>query len=391
VFPRLLTPPNKTFFLFGPRGTGKSTWLAEQFGKAALSLDLLSSRTYLDLLASPGKLRDLTAHLKKGQWVVIDEVQRVPALLNEVHALYETRGLHFALSGSSARKLKRGGGNLLAGRALQRQMFPLIAPELPSEWSLEQRLAWGTLPGVVADPKHKKDTLSAYVETYLRQEVMEEGLLRKLEPYARFLRIAGVYNGQVLSVENIARQSQVARATVDRYFEILEDTLLARRLPSYRPGALVKEISHPKFYFFDSGVARAAAGLIDEPIDSVWKGFSLETTLLSELLAYNHYAGKNRELGYYQAASGLEIDFIVELRKKTLSQKASILCIEVKSSSSWDWRWSKPALALKERSQAVSVERCLGVYLGQERLSRAGFEVWPLGSFLEELHAGGIF
>ncbi len=390
MFPRLLTPPSKTFFLFGPRGTGKSTWLAQHFSKAGVTIDLLNSSNYLRLLSKPDDLNVLTAHLAPGTWVVIDEVQRVPALLSEVHALYEKRKLHFALTGSSARKLKRGGADMLAGRALVRDMFALVYPELPSDHSVESRLQWGSLPGLVAECQYAVDVLSSYVETYLRQEIMAEGLVRKLEPFARFLTVAGAMNGQVLNLQNVAREAHVARSTVDQYFEILEDTLIGTRLTPYRPGALVKEISHPKFYFFDAGVARGAANLLNEPFDAVARGFALETLLLGELRAYNHYAGKGRGLYYYHSEGGLEVDFIVELRRKTLQRPAEVLCIEVKSSTKWDARWCKPIRALAQR-KALKVAKGIGVYLGKERLSYDGFEVWPLELFLQQLHEGAIF
>lgn len=390
MFPRLLAPPLKTFFLFGPRGTGKSTWLGQHFSQAAVTIDLLSSATYLRLLSRPGDLNVLTAHLEPGSWVVIDEVQRVPELLTEVHALYEKRKLHFALTGSSARKLKQGGADMLAGRALVREMFALVHPELPPGYDIEARLQWGSLPGLVAEPQYARDVLSSYVETYLRQEIMAEGLVRKLEPFARFLAVAGAMNGQVLNMQNVARESHVARATVDQYFEILEDTLLGTRLTPYRPGALVKEISHPKFYFFDAGVARGAANLLHEPFDSVARGFALETLLLAELRAYNHYAAKGRGIYYYHSEGGLEVDFIVELRKKTLQKPAEVICIEAKTASKWDPRWCKPIRSLAER-KALKVAKSIGVYLGHERLSFDGFDVWPVDSFLRELHAGGIF
>ncbi|MDX2051972.1 MAG: AAA family ATPase [Polyangiaceae bacterium] len=390
MFPRVLAPPKKTFFLFGPRGTGKSTWLGQHFSNAAVAIDLLNSTTYLRLLTKPDDLAVLTAHLPPGSWVVIDEVQRVPELLTEVHALYEKRKLQFALTGSSARRLRRGGADMLAGRALVRDMFGLVYPELPAAFDIESRLRWGSLPGLVAEPQYAADFLSSYVETYLRQEIMAEGLVRRLEPFARFLSVAGAMNGQVLNMQNVARESHVARATVDQYFEILEDTLLGTRLTPYRPGALVKEISHPKFYFFDAGVGRGAANLLAEPFDSVARGFALETILLSELRAYNHYRAKGRGIFYYHSEGGLEVDFIVELKRKTLQKPAEIICIEAKSASKWDPRWCKPIRSLAGK-KALTVAKSMGVYLGKERLSYEGFDVWPLELFLEQLHAGMFF
>ncbi len=211
---RTLELPNKTFFLFGPRGTGKSTLLKQKL-KAAIEINLLKSSDFLSLSHNPSLLREKLDHLKSGQWVLIDEVQKIPALLDEVHALYEEKRLHFALSGSSARKLKRGGANLLAGRALQNYLFPLMKKEYGEKAKLKDIIDWGSLPGVVTDQKNRIETLASYVETYLRQELMEEGLVRKLEPFSRFLKVAGIYNAHILNIENVARECQVGRTTVD--------------------------------------------------------------------------------------------------------------------------------------------------------------------------------
>ncbi len=389
MYKRVLSIPTKSFFLFGARGTGKSTWLRSVL-KPSLVVDLLKSSDFLRLSADPSHLAELCGPLKPGSWVIIDEIQRVPELLNEVHRIYEEKKLHFALSGSSARKLKRGGANLLAGRALQRFCFPLVYPEYGTKNAFAEIIDWGALPLVLSDPKHCKETLNTYVETYLRQELLEEGLVRKLEPFARFLRIAGICNGQVLNVENISREAHVGRTTVDKYFEILEDTLLATRLYPYRPSLKVKELGHPKFYFFDSGVARACAGLVDEAVDGAWRGFALETCLLNELKAYNHYTAKNRSLYYYGVSGSFDIDFIVELKKKTMSQKAEIICIEVKLAKKWDSRWSQACEKIAEE-KSLKVVQNYGVYLGDEVLKVKSMTVLPVARFLERLHGGEIF
>ena len=218
--------------------------------------------------------------------MLIDEVQKVPELLDEVHHLYEERRLHFALSGSSARKLKRSGVNLLAGRAINRRMFPLTFPEYSSgNFSSDDLTEWGTLPLVLDQFEHRAETLSSYVDNYLRQELLEEGIVRNIEPFVRFLAVAGQMNGQTLNVENVARESKVGRTTVDKYFAVLVDTLIGFRLAAYQPSIRVNEVAHPKFYFFDAGVARAAAGLAFESLDKYYKGFLFETYLLNEVRA----------------------------------------------------------------------------------------------------------
>ncbi len=386
---RILNPPSKSFFLFGPRGTGKSTLLKSKFPRA-LYLDLLNSQNFLKFSADPSQIRDHVASLPRGSWVILDEIQRVPALLNEVHSLYEEKKIHFALSGSSARKLKRGGENLLAGRALQTFLFPFVYKEFVNYCSIEDILEWGALPLVVTESKYKKETLASYVETYLRQELIEEALIRKLEPFIRFLRVAGIFNGQILNIENVARETKIKRTTVDHYFEILEDTLLGYRLPSYTPSLKVKEVSHPKFYFFDQGVARACAGLLEEPMDSSWKGFAFETFLLNEIRAYNHYFNKNRSIYYYKISGSYEIDCIIETRKKTNSASGEVICIEIKSSEKWDWKWATALLDF-ESQKKTRVKNKIGVYFGKEILSRHGVEVLPVQIFLKQLYEGVFF
>ncbi len=386
---RILPVPSKSFFLFGPRGTGKSTWLRENL-KASLYVDLLKSSVFLDLNANPSKLRDMVVHLKPHSWVIIDEVQKAPTLLDEVHSLYEEKKLNFALSGSSARKLKRGGANLLAGRAIQTFLFPMVLKEYSEVYTLVQAIEWGSLPLIISNQEYIKETLATYVETYLRQEIVEEGLIRKLEPFIRFLQIAGIYNAQILNVENVSREAHVSRTTVDKYFQILEDTMLGYRLPAYQPAAKTREVNHPKFYFFDSGVARACAGLLEEDVDNVWKGFSLETYFLNELRAYNHYEKKNRQIYYYKLSNSYEIDFIIEIKKKTLSVKPEVICIEVKHSKKWDPKWSYAMNDFQKQSK-VTVSKKIGIYLGDETLHSKDVDVFPLPIFLEKLYSGQIF
>ncbi|PWU20507.1 MAG: ATPase [Bdellovibrio sp.] len=405
---RSLNLPKKSFLLLGPRGTGKSTLLKMKV-KAKLDISLLRSKQYLPLLQNPSLLQDWTNGLKAGDWIIVDEVQRIPALLNEIHSIYEDRKLHFAITGSSARKLKRGGANLLAGRALQVFLFPLTWAEMKNqisggeeaamgdsggakdtEFALIEYLDWGGLPGVVSDEEHRKETLSTYVETYLRQELTEEGLIRKLDPFARFLRIAGLYNAQVLNVESIAREAHLRRTTVDSYFEILEDTLIGSRLEPLHLGFQSKEVRHPKFYFFDSGVARACAGLIFEEVDSVWKGFALETQILHELRSYNSYRQRGKNFYYYKVANGIEVDFLVEIEKKTLSRPQSLLAIEVKLARQWDRRWSKSLNEFLERSER-KVKRAIGVYTGATRLHHEKVEIFPVQDFMMKLSEGEFF
>jgi predicted AAA+ superfamily ATPase len=386
---RLLKPPARSFFLFGPRGTGKSTWLRRAL-PGAVRLDLLDASLALELGRDPHRLEALVGGKPAGSWVVLDEIQKIPALLDEVHRLMEERRWRFALCGSSARKLRRGGVNLLAGRAVTRRMGPFSARELGAVFDPSFSLSWGMLPAVHGDPKHAADILSAYVHTYLREEIREEGVLRREPPFLRFLAVAGQLNGQAVNTSNIAREAGVPRTTVEVYLSVLVDTLLGELLPAYRPGLKVRERAHPKFYWFDAGVARAAAGLLHDPIDRLWKGTSLETLVLHELKVYNETSGRHRPIAYYRTPAGVEVDFVVELRKRQGGKPPRLALIEVKLAEAWDRRWEAPLRALSAE-RGVRVARAIGVYQGSRAYRTAGLDVLPLGAFLDRLHDGKIF
>lgn len=380
---RDLSAPVKSFFLFGPRGVGKSTWLKKNFAKCP-TYNLLDQRLFLRLSKDPGALKDELLALPKRSWVVLDEIQKVPALLDVVHDMIEDRELRFALSGSSARKLRRGGGNLLAGRAITRSLFPFTAHELKSNFNLQTALNWGLLPLVQNDQKSAKDTLTVYFQTYIREEVREEGFVRKIEPFLRFLEIAGLLNGEQVNASNIAREAMVSRSIVDQYFSVLEDTLVGFLLPAYRPKAKVREQGHPKFYWFDPGVARAAAGLIEQEPERDWLGRSFETLVLHELRSFLAYTNLQYPLFYYRTKSGTEVDFVIEVKKATLSKPAEIVTIEVKLASKWDSRWS--SVNPFTGANNIKVVGRYGIYGGERRLSSNGLEVYPYSDFISELY-----
>ena len=390
IIPRLLQIPDRSFFLFGPRGTGKSTWL-EQVLPEAFRLDLLDTSLYLELSRDPHRLEALAGGRGEETWVVLDEIQKVPALLDEVHRLMGSRRWRFALCGSSARKLKRGGANLLAGRALTLSMESFSAAELENSFDLEFALDWGLLPFVVGqDPKDATDILSAYVNTYLKEELLAEGLIRSVPPFLRFLAVAGQMNGQALNVQNIAREAAVARSTVDTYFSILTDTLIGHFLPAWRPGLKVREAAQPKFYWFDPGVARAASGLLRDPADRLWQGTSLETLMYHELRVYNEISRKHRPIFYYRTASGVEVDFIIETAIRRPDSPPHLVAIEVKRAERWGRTWDKPLRGLTENT-GIQVDRLIGVYCGQRSYRFDQVEVWPYGDFVKALFAGEIF
>ena len=386
---RLLEVPDRSFFLFGPRGTGKSTWLRDVLPKA-VRLDLLDTALAYELEREPHRLEAMIGKLPAAGWVVLDEIQKIPVLLDEVHRLMETRQWHFALCGSSARQLRKVGVNLLAGRALTLAMAPFSAVELGDRFEMGAALEKGLLPVVQMDPPYAVATLRAYVDTYLKEEIRQEGVVRKLPPFLRFLALAGQMNGQAVNGQNIARDVGISRSSIDSYFSVLEDTLLGSFLPAWQPQVKVREKSHPKFYWFDAGVARAASGLLGDPPDRTWLGSALETWLLHECKIRNAVSGQQRGLYYYASASGGEVDLIIEKRRPTASVPARVVAVEIKLSEKWDRKWERASRSLTS-SRRVEVERMIGVYTGTRSYSFDGFDVMPALQFVKELHAGKIF
>ena len=382
MYARQLSNPNYSFFLFGPRGTGKTTWLRERLPNA-LWKNLLLDSEYLTLLADPSRLSAEVRAVPKESWVVIDEIQRIPALLNEVHNMISEFGkaYKFAMSGSSARKLRRLDANLLAGRAIERRLFPLTSAEMGADWNLENVLRFGTLPSIIETPEYAHDILQTYVGTYLKQEIQQETLIADIAAFHRFLKVAAIMNGQVLNISSVARDAAVTRSTAERYFEILVDTLIGVRLYGWQPRLKVREKIGPKFYFFDPGIVRACTGRLHEALGEIEIGFQLETVILHELRAANSYLNVGGEIFYWRTPSKLEVDFIWE-------RGSNVVAIEVKASRVWRNEYGK---ALKELLISKKVKRCFGVYLGQTALKFDKLDVLPLGTFLQRLHAGEIF
>ena len=378
---RALEPPDRSFFLLGPRGTGKTTWLRQRL-TGALWFDLLRTHTVLAFSRDPQSFRQQVEARKRGTWVVVDEVQRMPSLLNEVHALVAERpgAYRFALSGSSARKLKRLDVNLLAGRAVNRQFFPLTAAEIGKGFDLERALRYGVLPQIWTEPGAAVDALDAYVTNYIREEVLQESMVRNLESFARFLEVAAIMNGQVLNVAGIARDAAVARPTVQGYFATLVDTLIGVWLPAWRRRAKVKEVASPKFYLFDPGVARALAGRLREPVESVERGFLMETLVLHELRAAVAYCNLGGQLHYWRTPSGTEVDFV-------WTRGARAVGVEVKASPVWK---AQHGAALKMLIAEGQLTAGHGVYTGTSELKAGPLRVWPVKSFLLRLAAGDV-
>ncbi|OGF59341.1 MAG: ATPase [Candidatus Fischerbacteria bacterium RBG_13_37_8] len=309
MYSRLIKEPeNKSFFLFGPRGTGKTTWVKNTLSHS-LYIDLLEAELFNDLLAHPQRLENFIPK-DFSDWIVIDEIQRIPELLHEVHRLIETHRYKFVLTGSSARKLRRGGYNLLAGRALTYAMHPLASVELGKDFDLEHSLKFGFLPCVYTESDPKR-YLESYVKTYLEEEIRQEGLTRNLGAFARFLEAASFSQGSVLNISEVARECAVERKVVENYFAILEDLLIGNRVPVFFRHAKRRLVAHSKFYFFDTGIYRTIrpAGPLDQPEQI--EGAACETVLFQELMAINDALNLGYKIYYWKTSQGMEVDFVV--------------------------------------------------------------------------------
>lgn len=305
---RTLRAPKASFLLLGPRGTGKSTWVSAVVSKA-LTLDLLEEQTFLELAGHADRIEAM-ADANSTKTIVIDEVQKLPGLLDEVHRLIEKRRFRFVLTGSSARKLRRSGANLLAGRARTLTMHPFTPSELGDEFDIKHALQFGLLPSVWVDDD-PADYLKSYVGAYLREEVQQEALVRNLIGFRRFLESASFSQGAVLNVQAVSSDSGVNRKTVENHFDLLDDLLIATRLQVFARRARRKLTAHPKFYFFDAGVYRTIRprGPLDvaEEID----GPALETLVMQSLRAENANRGFDYELYFWRTPDGTEVDFVL--------------------------------------------------------------------------------
>ena len=380
VYDRLLTRPDQSFFLLGLRGVGKSRWVRTALPRA-VRLDLLDERLYQDLLADPSLFAASLGELRPGDWAVVDEVQRLPALLNEVHRLIEERRLRFALLGSSARKLKAAGVNLLAGRALLRTMFPLTASELGADFDLDRVLRHGSLP-LVWTAGRPREVLEAWVMLYLREEIRAEALARNLSGFARFLPVAALMNGQVINVSGIARDAGVARATVQGYLEILEDTLLVHRLPAYQAGLRVRERKSPKLYWVDPGIVRAVKRQFGPPAAEE-RGPLFESWVATTLRAHAGQHELYHSLSFWASHQAkAEVDFLLE-------RNGELLAIEVKATDRYH---SGLLRGLRVLDGCPGLQRRILVYAGTRSFrSGEGIEIWPARRFAAETAGGTLW
>ena len=329
---------SRSFFLFGARGTGKSTWLASHFSeKNALFVDLLKAQDAEQFIAHPQNFEAFLEQARKQkeiEWIVVDEVQKEPRLLDAVHREIENgKRFKFALTGSSARKLKRGGANLLAGRAGWNTFFPLTFSELGDQFQLDEVLNWGSLPSLLGMTQEEKtDYLRTYVQVYLKEEILEEQLVRNAPGFRRFLEIAAQMNGKILNYAKIGKDVGTVSPTVKTYFDILEDTYLGFRLHAFHHSIRQQQKSHPKFYLFDNGVWRAILRSLHSPfVESTGLyGHAFEVWLMNEFYRLNEGLKLDYAFSYLQTKDDAEIDLILERPGEPL------IAIEIKSSTRID-------------------------------------------------------
>ncbi|MFC1499178.1 ATP-binding protein [Verrucomicrobiota bacterium] len=338
IISRILDVPKQSFLMLGPRGSGKSTWLKQMLPDAYV-VDLLDETLFQHLLVDPGQFAAMLRAVPLEQWVVVDEIQRLPNLLNEVHRFIEERGIKFALCGSSARKLKRAGVNLLAGRAFRRFMHPFLPEEIGGTFSLDDAMRYGLLP-VIWDSTSRDEALQAYSEMYLKEEIHAEALIRNLPGFSRFLPIAALYNGQTINASNIAREAGVARTTVNGYLDILEETLMCFRVPAYEAKLRVRERKLSKWYWCDPGVQRTMkrtrGSLTPEE-----KGALFEGMVAQLIRAYKDYRKICDEFFYWASSgtSSVEVDFL-------LARGDEFVAVEVKSGNAFSESWCRGLRAI---------------------------------------------
>ena len=375
MYNRILKLPlegKASIFLFGPRATGKTSWIKTHLPDS-LYIDLLNFSTYNSLSAHPDRLENLIPK-EYEHWVVLDEVQRVPQLLNEVHRLIESRKIRFLLTGSSARSLRRGGVNLLAGRALTYHMHPLVIQELENNFNISHALKHGLLPAVIdhADPQKY---MESYVQTYVREEVLQEGLTRNIGTFSRFLETASFSQGSVLNFSEIARELSLNRLMVADYFQILEDLLLATRIDVFTHRAKRKMVAHQKFYFFDTGVFKVLrpSGPLDTKEES--DGAALETLFFQSLSAINDYFNLGYKIYFWRTSSGAEVDFVIYGPR-------GLHAFEIKRSSQVT---NKALRGLKTFKQDYPEANLHLLYLGKHKEYHGDIDATPFEDSLKKL------
>jgi predicted AAA+ superfamily ATPase len=373
--PRFFQIPDQSYFLFGPRGTGKSTFLKHHFPNA-LWIDLLKPDVYRTYLSHPEHIIEFVHGNPDKDTIVLDEVQRVPEILSSIHSLIEEKtGKKFILTGSSARKLKRSGIDLLAGRVLLKTMHPFLLSELTIDLSFDSTLQDGLLPVVVSSPD-PQETLNSYVTLYIREEVQYESLVRNIGNFSRFLETISFSHASILNISNVAREAEIERKVVESYIRILEDILLGFRIPVFSKKAKRAVVSRPKFYLFDAGVYTTLRpkGPLDSPEEI--GGAALEGMVAQHLRAWNAYRGKPFDLFYWRSRAGVEVDFV-------LYGEPGIYGIEVKNSQKVRSADLRSLMAFRSD---YPQSHCILLYRGKERLVKNEILCLPCETFLKNLH-----
>ncbi|MBN2716320.1 MAG: ATP-binding protein [Deltaproteobacteria bacterium] len=381
MYKRIITLPDpgtETFFLWGPRQTGKSTLLKERYADA-IWIDLLKADTYRRYIQRPELLREELDARSDCPFVVIDEIQKVPHFLDEVHWLHENRNVRFALCGSSARKVKRGHANLLGGRALRFELGGLVLPELQNDWNLNELLNNGYLPKWVKSPNRR--AMAGYVGDYLKEEIAAEGLVQNLPTFSEFLSMAALCDTESVNFSNIARDCGVSTVTAKNYFNILEDTLLIRFLPSYLKRPKRRPHKSPKLYFFDVGVVNFLARRGTLEARSSLYGKAFENYCYHELATYNDTMERFEQLYYWRLSTGAEVDFIVGDMRVAIEAKAAA---GIHDGHLKGLRELKKEYPECERRIVVSLEPVA-------RKTRDGIEIYPVREFLEKLWDGAFW
>jgi len=372
---RFLQPPSNSFFLFGPRGTGKSLWVKNTFSNA-LYIDLLDPENYRIYTAYPERLKEVLNAYPQKKDIIIDEIQKVPYFLPLIHSLIEEkRGYRFILTGSSSRKLKRTGVDLLAGRALHYAMHPFLPSELGEHFILEKTLQYGLVP-LIYFSENPEQTLSSYISLYIKEEIQAEALIRNIPAFTRFLEALSFSHGSVLNISQVARECMVERKTVEGYFKILEDLLLCFTIGIFFKRAKRKLISHSKIYFFDTGVFRylRPKGPLDKPAEI--DGQALEGLVAQTLRTWIGYRKTNNVLYYWRTVNGLEVDFVIY-------GEDGLFAIEVKNAKHIYPVDLKGLMAFKEDYPEA---HCILIYRGNERLKKGDILCIPVEEFLSQLH-----
>ncbi len=371
---RLFQEPQKSYFLFGPRGTGKST-LANWRHPDALLIDLRLNRERLRFTADPDLLKSLVQAQPDGSTIIIDEIQKVPELLPVIHLLIEEkRQWKFILTGSNARKLKREGIDLLGGRAWKKTLHPFMAAEIKEQFHLGEALHYGLLP-LRFDTNQPQEVLDAYISLYLEEEIKAEGLIRHVEPFTRFLQAISFSHGSVLNVTNISRECQVKRTTVDSWISILEDMLIAYQIPVFTHRAKRDLSVHPKFYLFDAGIYRTLRPHSIQDTETELNGQALEGLVAQHLKAWKDYTSEKHTLHFWRTRSGVEVDFV-------LLGPLGFWAIEVKNSDRILPADLRPLNAFLEDYPEATA---LFLYRGKERLIKNQVLCMPCEEFLKEL------